>query len=373
MANSYIGKNENMGLYIHIPFCQKKCAYCDFYSFLPEGNQMDSYLKAVLSSVKEWSKKIEGTFSSVYFGGGTPSFFGASRLTAILNQARECFNITPDAEITAECNPSSVNADFFSCLRRAGFNRLSMGLQSALDAERKAIGRQSTAEQAKTAVRLAKENGFSNISIDLMLGLPRQTEQTLTQSLDFIRSAGVTHVSAYILNVEPGTPLYRSNIVLPSDDDVCDLYLFAAQKLEDAGFKQYEISNFAQPGYQSRHNLNYWHCGQYLGVGPAAHSFFGGRRFFYPADIDSFIGGAQPIDDGEGGDEEEYIMLALRLTSGVEKDRFFARYKKQLPEKYIIKAKKMQKYGIVVADENGIRLTKKGFLVSNKIISEILF
>ena len=362
------------GLYIHIPFCSSKCDYCDFYSFVPSKTEQDSYYSAVLSSLEQWGKRIDGCFDTLYFGGGTPSFFGGERLAGIIKKARECFDFADDTEITVECNPSSSDLKLFELLSSAGVNRVSIGAQSAVEEERRLLGRCSDSEQVKNAVRLARLAGINNISLDLMLGIPDQTAESLDESLDFIIESGVLHVSAYMLKVEPGTPLAerRKSLNLPDEDEVCDLYHRAVTRLEKAGLFQYEISNFAAKGFESRHNLKYWNCEEYLGIGPAAHSFIGGRRFYYERNIHAFIGRNEPIDDGRGGDEEEYVMLRLRLKKGLVNGEYRERFKKDIPQIYRDRARELERLGLVTVTDEALRLTESGFLLSNSVIGLML-
>lgn len=364
----------NKGLYIHIPFCKSKCGYCDFYSFRPQSGEMDSYLKAVLSYTEKWGECIKGTFDTIYFGGGTPSFFGGDRIAAVIKKARECFSFADDTEITAECNASSVNAELMSNLAKAGVNRISLGVQSAILSERKMLGRASDCEQVRNAISLAKENGITNISLDLMLGIAGQTMQSLDKSIDFLLESDVTHLSTYLLKIEEGTPLYynKDKLAFPSEDETCDMYLHTVRRLEENGFMQYEISNFAKEGFQSRHNTKYWKCEEYLGLGPAAHSFIDGKRFYYERDFSTFVSGTDAVCDGSGGDEEEFIMLALRLKDGLCKSEFEKRYQKELPEKLFEKARLFEKNFLCEVTEKKISLTPKGFLVSNYIIEELI-
>ncbi len=362
-----------IGIYIHIPFCKKKCPYCDFYSFSADENQKDSYLNAVLFELKKWSEKINEGVDSIYFGGGTPSVFGAERLCRIISCIKENFSLE-EPQITVECNPDTATREFFSLLTKQGVNRISMGVQSSVEKERKALGRLSSLETVKTAVENAKGAGIRDISLDLMLGVPFQTMESLDESIDFLLSLDISHISAYMLKIEEGTPFYKNqeNLFLPDEDTVCDMYLHTIERLEENGFLQYEISNFCKEGYESRHNLKYWHCEEYLGIGPSAHSFLFGRRFYYERDFKSFLEGKDIIDDGEGGSEEEYIMLALRLSEGLIFKKYKERYNKNLDEIIIKVAKKLEKHGWVVCTDKSISLTKKGFLLSNSVISELI-
>ena len=362
------------GIYIHIPFCKRKCPYCDFYSFTANESKKDSYLNAVLLCLEKWKSKVKDDIDTVYFGGGTPSVFGAERISQVLSYIKMNYNLTSDAEITLECNPSSVSAEFFREVKKAGVNRVSMGMQSAVDKERLALGRLSDTNQVKNAVSFAKESGIDNISLDIMLGVPSQTMESLDESIDFLLSLDIPHISAYMLKVEEGTPFDKmgDSLILPDEDTVTEMYLHTSKRLSSAGYNHYEISNFAKPNMHSRHNTRYWKGQDYIGIGPSAHSFFCGERFYYERDFDSFVAGVEPISDGFGGDKDEYIMLQLRLAEGLN----FAEYEEKFGEKITEeKFKKMKKYemtGLVNIDEEGLRLTPEGFLLSNMIIGEMI-
>ena len=362
------------GLYFHIPFCQKKCGYCDFYSFAPTKAQMDAYRAALCRSIADFAADVTEPFDSVYFGGGTPSFFGGERLKEVLETAAAVFPLSPDAEITVECNPSSTSSELLQKLKAAGVNRVSLGVQSALDKERKLLGRASNRAQVEAAVNACRATGIDNLSLDLMLGIPAQTKETLDESLAFLLSLQPKHISAYLLKVEEGTPLaaQKASLPLPDEDSVCDLYLHAADVLEANGLRQYEISNFALPGFESRHNLHYWRDEAYLGLGPAAHSFWGGKRFYYPRDFEAFLRGSAPVPDGEGGGKEEFCMLRLRLTEGLCDTTFFARFGEHLPQKMFDAAHALEPYGLLTVKNDTIALTKQGFLVSNSVIGKLL-
>lgn len=364
-------ENIMTGIYIHIPFCKSKCPYCDFYSFKAENQQKDSYLKAVLLCLSEYRDKISDGIDTVYFGGGTPSVFGGERIAEVINYIRKSFSLTPDAEITVECNPSSVDESLVAHLVKAGVNRISMGMQSAVDRERKSLGRLSGKADTERAINLFRTSGITNISLDLMLGVPFQTKESLTESLRFAVECEATHLSAYMLKIEEGTPFASADLSLPDEDEVCEMYLETVRYLREKGYEQYEISNFAKKGFESRHNLRYWRCEEYLGIGPSAHSFLGGKRFYFPRDFDSFIKNPVPVYDGEGGDEEEYIMLRLRLSEGIIFSAFEKRYNKPFPENIASKAEKFRKAGLLTVDSEGIRLNEKGFLLSNTIIAEL--
>lgn len=361
---------EPIGLYLHIPFCRSKCPYCDFYSVVPNGNVISAYTAALCKRLDAYHSY---TFNTVYFGGGTPSLLGGAQIAELLTHIR----FTADAEITVECNPSDagVPGGFdFERVAAAGVNRISLGLQSALDDERKKLGRRAGVKEASYAVKGAYAAGIRNISLDLMLGVSGQTEESLRRSLDFCVQSGARHISTYMLKIEPDTyyDMNRNKLVLPDEDAVCDFYLQTVEHLTNAGFPQYEISNFAVKGYESRHNLKYWHCEEYLGFGPAAHSFFNGKRFYYERDLQGFMAGNAPVDDGTGGDFEEYAMLALRLTEGLRFDTVKKRFGFPVPHSVTDKANALMQHGLTAVTDEGIALTPKGFLISNTVIAELL-
>lgn len=369
------------GIYIHVPFCSAKCPYCDFYSLVGRV-KTDAYCAAVTDELKTLRRSgpLAGdlkhrNIATVYFGGGTPSFVGAENLSRLLLAVKDNFNVPSGAEITAECNPSSSLAPgFFETLAAAGFNRVSLGMQSAVDAERRKLGRKATAADVAAAVKACQQAGINNISLDIMLGVPEQTEETLLSSLDFALSLGVTHLSAYLLSIEEGTFFYkkRGALNLPDEDAVCDWYLAMCAHLQKRGLRHYEISNFCLPGFEARHNTAYWRDGEYLGIGPAAHSFLNGRRFYFPRDLDGFIQGGPPVDDGPGGGWEEALMLALRLDTGVSLRAIKERFGVVPPPAFAKKMKSYQSGGLLAFDGDRIILTEKGFLVSNTVIGEII-
>ena len=343
--------NERSGLYFHIPFCKSKCPYCDFYSVKFDEASAQQYVQEICDEIKQY----QGIFDTVYFGGGTPSILPTELIGKILDCARAQFEISDDAEITVECNPSKDLSEDFKKYASYGVNRISVGMQSAVDSERFALGRAAGRNEVERTINYARQSGIENISLDLMLGTPKQTIESLDYSFDFIKSVGVPHVSAYMLKIEEGTKFFqmRDRLVLPDDDTVGEMYLKTVDTLASFGIKQYEISNFAVPGFESRHNTKYWTLTPYLGIGKSAHSFWGGKRFFYDREWNK-------IDDGTGGDKEEQIMLGLRLAKGIDKslvDRDFAEFVKM---------------GYVADLGERIALTPKGMLVSNTIINYIM-
>ena len=367
---------KNIGLYLHIPFCKSKCPYCDFYSFSGKENEKDEYTKVlnerILLSISTLHSRCDCKADTLYIGGGTPSVLGAENLATLVNSCN--YFLTDDAEITVECNPYGLNEEFFRILYDCGVSRISLGLQSAIDNERRILGRLSDRNQVENAVKTAQKVGFNNITLDVMLGVPNQTEKSLNETLDFCISLDVPHISAYMLKLEENTHFYKnqSKYNFPDDDLTADLYLQMCEVLESNGIMQYEISNFSKKGYESRHNLKYWHCEEYLGLGPSAHSFMDGKRFYFDRDFNSFMNGNSPIQDGIGGDFTEYAMLNLRLVEGLQESKIFERFGHSIPKSIYEKSQIFIDNGYMVNENKTLKLTRKGFLLSNSILSEIL-
>lgn len=341
---------------------------------------MDRYCEAVKRHFSDYFRQGSSfDVDTVYFGGGTPSILGEKRLCKLIDSLQSVANVTKTAEITVECNPESTGAKMLKKLRKAGFNRLSFGVQSADDGELAALGRLHNFARARQAVEEAQAAGFENISLDLMYGLPGQTMERWKNSVEQIIALRPQHISAYALKLEEGTPLFNSHPTLPDDDIQTDMYLYAVKKLAEAGFQQYEISNFAKQGYRSRHNSRYWDLSQYLGFGPAAHSFFGGRRFSFVADTQQYIDGVQGRAELlEDADEVpsfrrhgEYIMLRLRTVDGIDEEEFYRRFRLDFAP-YAAKLRKYVEAGYCVYDNGTWHLTPEGFFVSNAILADVL-
>ena len=364
---------KNIGLYLHIPFCKSKCPYCDFYSFSGKDTEKDEYTKVLRNRLSSCISALQCKGDTLYIGGGTPSVLGAENLKVLVDTCNSGF-LRNDAEITVECNPHGLNEDFFKVLFDCGVNRISLGLQSAVDSERRILGRLSDRNQVENAVKMAQRVGFGNITLDVMLGVPNQTEKSLNETLDFCISLGIPHISAYMLKLEENTHFYKNQdkYNFPDDDLTADLYLQMCETLESNGILQYEISNFSKKGFESRHNLKYWHCEEYLGLGPSAHSFLNGKRFYYDRDFNGFMNGNSPIDDGFGGDFTEYAMLNLRLVEGLSEEKVFNRFGHSIPKGIYEKSRIFVDNGYMNYNENGLKLTRKGFLMSNTILAEIL-
>lgn len=375
---------DKLGIYIHIPFCRSKCDYCDFYSLAGREERMDAYQKALLAHIGETAPLADGIqVDTIYFGGGTPSFYGDKRLRELLSAVEKQFQVEKGAEITLEANPDSVEVKSLRRLRKAGFNRLSLGMQSSCPEELTAIHRPHTVRQCDQAVTAAKKARFQNLSLDLIYGLPGQTMDSWKATVEHALSLIPQHLSCYGLKVEEGTPLaarVAAGEVLPDDDMQAELYLWTVGRLERAGFVQYEISNFAKPGYESRHNLRYWLTRPYIGFGPGAHSDFGGRRYSVTRDLDRYIDGV--LRGGDLIDSEElipqrercgeYLMLRLRTAQGIEEWEYRRAYFMDFDplERRLLEFE--AKGWAQKSQEGRWRLTPRGFLVSNALIGDLL-
>ncbi len=360
---------DKLSLYIHIPFCEQKCPYCDFYSVCDKSGY-ELYTNKLIERIFLFSEIYKRRISTIYFGGGTPSILGSYRLSLILDCIKKNFDLYDDAEITIEVNPCTANGLDFEILKEVGFNRISIGLQSSNEKELNALGRKHTANDARETAFLAKKAGFDNISFDLMICIPHQTKSSLSESIKFCKDCDVSHISAYILKIEENTPFYKNieKLELFDDDLQAELYTHMVNELSKNGYQQYEISNFCKAGFEGKHNLRYWRDEEYLGIGPSAHSFVDGKRFYYDRNIKDFYNNII-IDDGDGGDIEEYIMLALRLKEGLNLNELTRRYNYSMSNKFLHRIKKLNSEGLINNNEDIISLTTKGFLVSNTIIS----
>lgn len=360
-----------IGLYIHVPFCKKKCPYCDFYS---QSITQDTEIQYVDALIRNMGKYKNTELDSIYFGGGTPSILSDISYQRIFSAIKNNFRLI-DPENSLEANPCSVDLNKLKFFRNVGFNRISFGVQSCVDSELKKLGRLHNIEQAKAAILNAKEAGFDNISADLMIGIPNQTSDSLSFSLAELSKLPLTHISAYMLKIEKSTPYNTDSIInsLPNEDNVADLYLQTINELEDNDFKQYEISNYSKKGFECRHNLKYWRCEEYIGLGPSAHSFFNGKRYEVPRNLDDFISNEfqiEVVNEEHPHTFDEVAMLRLRLTEGLSRkvcEEFNLKF-----ECILKKAEPLKKAGLVDTCDDRIVITKKGFLVSNSIISKII-
>lgn len=365
--------NKPISFYFHIPFCVKKCDYCAFFSLAAQGEELKQrYFEALLRQLSLFP--TDRIVKTVYFGGGTPPILGIERLCRLIGAVSERFELADDCEITVEVNPGTVDRQAIAELKKAGANRLSVGIQSANDRVLKSIGRIHTFEQARECIDFARNAGFNNISADVIFALPSQIVDELEDGLKQIISTGITHISVYSLQLEAGTPLFerRNELIFPDEDGEERQYESVCRILSENGFEHYEISSFSKPGFRSRHNMNYWKGGEYFGFGAGAHSFCFGKRFSSPGDIGAFIEKSftsllEPTDFNESPfltqteAEEERIMLGLRTADGA-----------LIPDSAAERARRIAELGYGTFENRVLKLNSRGFRVSNSIIAQIL-
>ena len=378
-------KKKELELYIHIPFCEKKCAYCDFLSF-PRGKDVQKqYVDKLLSEIEQKSGDFrDAEVPSVFIGGGTPSILEPSQIRDIMGGLRESFCIRKDAEISMEANPGTVNGDKLEIYRQAGINRLSFGLQSADNRELKLLGRIHTWETFLLSYQKARECGFKNINVDLMSALPGQTVESWMETLHRTVELMPEHISAYSLILEEGTPFFerygdgRGVGLLPDEDAEREMYHRTKEYLKRQGYKRYEISNYAREGRECRHNIGYWSNVPYLGLGLGASSYVDGRRFRNEDDLSAYLGGCPKTRFDEEilsirDMEEEFFYVGLRLTSGVSQEEFENRFHIRAEEVYPGIMEKFVRDGAAVIENGRFRLTDYGMDVSNYVMAGFLF
>lgn len=361
-----------IGLYLHIPFCARKCAYCDFYS-LTDLTLADRYVDALTTQMTLLSGQMQHRlFDTVYIGGGTPSLLGGKRMDALFDAVLSRFSVSADAEITVEVNPATIDINDLRTFRQIGINRLSIGLQSANDGELSGLSRLHDFDGFLATFKSARAAGFDNLSVDLMYGIPGQTPDSLRETLSTVCNLFPEHISLYGLKVEPNTPFGRmgDTLILPDEEAQCEMYETAVELLTEHGYHRYEISNFAKAGCESRHNLRYWHGEEYLGLGPAAYSYLDGVRFSCPRDLPSYLAALEQgrlpaeidrqIISGKER-EKERIMLGLRLEEGVP-----------AAPNLCWRAKQYIEAGFMKVSDGRLSFTTKGFLVSNPILADLI-
>lgn len=376
------------GLYLHIPFCVKKCDYCDFISFpcdLAPGEYTEALIREITLTA-ETGMFAEG-FQTVFFGGGTPSLLSGEQMRRILDAVREHFYIDPDAECSMECNPGTVTSEKLAGYRKAGINRLSIGLQAAQDSLLSAIGRIHTYSQFTSTLQLARDAGFTNIGVDVMHGLPGQTERDYLETLRAVCDLGVQHVSSYALTLGEDTPLYfrvqSGETVLPDEDDVAQMQDAGIDYLESRGYHRYEISNFALDGFECRHNLNYWQNGEYAGLGVAAHSAVRLKEWTRYSNEETLKDYYRQIERGRRPVREvirlypademfECVMLGLRLTRGVDRAAFYARFGRDMANVYPEAMKQLRTRGWVEETDARIALNRQGLDLQNEALGYFL-
>lgn len=378
---------KRLGVYLHIPFCLSKCAYCDFFSFVPSNEELiKRYFDALIKHMEEYKTAAENHIvDTVFIGGGTPTCVPTEQLVRLIKAVKKTFNVSPNAEFSIEANPATVTLPSLKKLRSLGVNRISIGLQTGNDAELRALSRIHTRRQFQQSFAIARKAGFTNINVDLMFGIPGQSRESLMQNLRYLLHLNPEHISLYNLKIEPGTPfdLHRHELALPSEDEEADMYLEAVEFLNVQGYPQYEISNFAKNGCRCRHNLKYWTGQEYLGFGPSAHSYFANTRFAFVRDLDAYLNAIEipssRINLTSSMEEispreriGEYVMLRMRLTSGVNLADFFREFRLDFETLYGAKLKRYIDAGFAVRRRDNIVLTPAGMFVSNYILSDIL-
>jgi len=372
------------GIYIHVPFCKKRCIYCDFFT-RTDLSYKKKYTDAICKEItlrKDYIKKE--SVKSIYFGGGTPSLLKNNDFEQVFETISSCFEIVSDAEITLEANPDDLSEEYINTLISLPFNRISIGIQSFNDQELKFLNRRHSSDKAIHAVKQCKELGFNNISIDLIYGIPGQTRHIWESNLDTAISLNVQHISAYHLIYEEGTPLYRllkKGNILPVDEELSvDMFSTMIDKLSDAGFIHYEISNFAKEGYYSRHNSSYWQGEKYLGIGAAAHSFDGESRAWNISSINEYIQGVENNSlkfETENLDNHtrynDFILTGMRTIWGVDLNKLEERFGSDLMNYCLKNVNKYIRQGLVVNAGDILKLTKEGIFLSDSIMSDLMY
>ncbi len=371
---------DKIGLYVHVPFCKRKCNYCDFASFpCSEKAQRDKYITELVREIYSYKNSKRYYVDTVFFGGGTPSILEPDEFLKIHSALCDVFDLSSLSEFTVEANPKTLNEEKLSAYKTAGVNRISIGLQTIHENERKILGRIHDYSDFLDSLSMVRASGITDINVDLMYGIPEQTNESFKETLDSLVSLKVPHISVYGLMIEEATPFAKmlSSLNLPSDDDEAKMYYQATQTLTGAGYVHYEISNYAIPGFESSHNLKYWKCGNYIGFGLAAASYIDNERSVNTADMEEYLAGGEikpkSTEKIERGDEEfEFVMLSLRLSEGLSLSEYKTKFGKDF---YCENKKKIEKYeslGHLICDSQRIALTDSGFYISNSIICDFL-
>ncbi len=362
------------GIYIHVPFCRHKCSYCDFVSFPDKTEYAEAYMACVYKEMKMRGEELKDyVFDTVYFGGGTPSYIPPKLILGAMNQIRKCFRLAKNVEVTLELNPGTIGESKIKTYRQAGVNRFSIGLQTAIDEQLEDLGRIHNARDYVYATKLLKGENFST---DVMLGLKNQTKEDVKKTIELASACGSSHISMYALTVEDGTPIYTDylNGELPDSDEVAELYEYGKALLEEKGYHRYEISNFAKKGFESKHNLNYWQRGEYIGFGVSASSFMRGSRFTNTFSLDEYmkciISGFYPAVTCEKVSQEdakfEFVMLALRTAKGVDTKEYEKAFGSKLEDDYAYALKKTEKY--LEKTQDGYKIKDEYLYVQNTVL-----
>ncbi len=374
-------KEKEFGVYVHIPFCAQKCSYCDFLSSSAPAAVRECYVQALTKEICLTEERTKGTVKTIFFGGGTPSVLTAEQMRTLLEALRTNFTVQPQAEISMEVNPGVLRPETLIAYRQAGINRLSIGLQSADNAELRALGRIHSYEQFAENYRLARQAGFANINVDLMLAIPGQTKASLCRSLERVTALRPEHLSVYSLILEEGTPFYerQDTLNLPDEETEREMYWLADRYLAANGYQAYEISNYALPGRECRHNLIYWSDEDYIGLGIGAASYWEGVRYQNTEDIGAYLKDSCPQQIRQITEErneqrhlEEYLFLGLRKRAGIELAELNRRFDRPLERLYAQEMKSWTEQGLLRIENGFLRLTKRGIDVSNRVFAELI-
>lgn len=377
---------NELGLYIHIPFCKAKCYYCDFNSFAGMEELIPQYFSALNEELALYSGRVqEFNIKTIYIGGGTPSSVHPLYINAVMNSCRRYFSINSDCEITIEANPGTLTGGKLAMYRTMGINRLSIGMQAWQNSMLKSIGRIHTREEFEENFRNAGKEGFQNINCDLIFGLPGQQMQDWQETLEEVSKLGVEHISCYSLKVEEGTRFHRDfeegNLRLPDEDLERDMYYHTMDKLSKRKYRHYEISNFCRDGFESRHNLIYWTGGSYIGMGAGAHSFYEDNRYNNIYDVSAYIkilkeGKRIPAENlcfiDRNGKMKEFMLLGLRLVDGVCLKEFKDRYGVCLDEVFGEKINRLISGKLLIEGDGALKLTAKGLDLANEVFMEFV-
>jgi len=373
-------KADSIGLYVHIPFCLKKCNYCDFCSFSAlSESERNEYINRLVREINSYSRREKIKLDSIFFGGGTPSLLSVDEFSKICDAISNSFEISLDCEFTLEANPKTLTEEKLILYKARGVNRISIGMQSIHGKELKKLGRIHDFEDFKSAYKLVRASGIENVNVDIMYGIPEQTMESLNETLSALVDISPEHISAYGLIIEENTPFFNmiKTLNLPTDDAECDMYEHICSFLSAHGYSHYEISNYARPGYESRHNLKYWECREYIGVGVAAYSYFDGWRFGNSSKLCEYLSeNSTEYISREKVDSEseayEYVMLGLRLSRGISLSAYKERFSCDFLSGREEKIKEYINNGYMIVADDRLSLTEKGFYVSNTILTELL-
>lgn len=374
---------KKLGIYIHIPFCKRKCNYCDFYSIKWDEKIENKYIEALIREIKSYGKE-EYVIDTIFFGGGTPTIISPENIERILYEIKSDFKVESNSEISLEANPNTLTAENLTSYKKSGINRLSIGVQSLNDEILKKIGRLHNSDEAIMAIKRAKEYGYENINADVMFNIPGQTSSDIEETIDKIIDEDVKHISFYSLKLEKGTPMFLMEkdhkIIMPKENDEREMYYTGRSIMKNNQILQYEISNFAKRGFECKHNLKYWNQEEYVGLGPSAHSFLNKERYSNPSDINLYFNEAEQnvfnrtVEESLDDDalEFEYIMLRLRLTEGLDTVIFNKKFNVDFGNKYSMQIKYLVENKLLIFNGNNIKLTQLGMDISNFVFEKFM-